>query len=95
MGFTNCTFNISGMMDFPKDVIGFTAFSLVAIIIFFAFKRWTQSLDRRTNLNVDDNGFSLKANFPVDTGNNGRVIPNIMRTLPRNQTPIRSRRPLR
>jgi hypothetical protein len=25
----------------------------------------------------------------VDTGNNGKVIPNIMKTLPFNQTPIR------
>jgi hypothetical protein len=83
------------MMKFPKDVIGLIAFVLVAFIAHFAFKSLTQILDRRTNVNLENNGFHLRANFPVDTGTNGRVIPNILRSLPINQIPIRPRRPLR
>jgi hypothetical protein len=95
MGFTNWTFNISGMLKFPKDGIGLTALFLIGLMVFFAFICLIQILYRRADLDVEDNGFHLRANFPVDTGTNGRAIPNILRLLPVNQTPIRPRRPLR
>jgi hypothetical protein len=95
MYFTNCIFNISGMMDFPKDVIDLTALVLVALMALFAFKCLTQILDRRTNLDVDDNESHLRANFAVDTITNVRAILNILRIFPVNQISIRSRRPLK
>ncbi len=90
MNFTNSTFNIFGMMDFPKDVIGLSSQVLFFLMAYFALKCLTHILDRRANLNVENNGFHLRANFSVDTKTNGRVIPNIIK-----QIPIRPRRPLR
>jgi hypothetical protein len=86
------TLNIYQIADiFTKDAYGLIALIVVVMGLagFFAFKSWITS--KRINLDVEDNrfGFCLRANFPVDTGNNGKVIPNIMKTLPFNQTPIR------
>jgi hypothetical protein len=97
MGFTNSTFNIFGMMKFPIGWIGLIALliccGLVAFIAYLAYRSYNQSLNR-TDLNVKNNGSHLIANFPVDTGTNGKTIPSIVRTV-RNQSPIRQRRPLR